>query len=221
MSDHPRMNPPMNPPIGPASDDAGSRPGPSWLRKALLALMGAAVGAALGFVAAPWFRTLGWADALASAVAMALLFGGLVLLVSAAGLLGPRGGAARSLSEVTDARIQSVVLLLAGVMMAVPVALVRFPLAPALLGWAAVVTLFAFQTVGNLVLWVRGDELVRRAIADVGALTFWFGQGVLFLYAAGERLGLFPSLTAFEIVTVMMAVFLIANIIVSIRRGLA
>ena len=85
---------------------------------------------------------------------------------------------------------------------------------------AGIVALFLVQTVGNLILWQRSDELVRQVMAETGAVSFWLLQGALFLWAAGEKLNLLPALSLWDAVAVLMASYLLISTLVSARRGL-
>jgi hypothetical protein len=44
---------------------------------------------------------------------------------------------------------------------------------------------------------------------------------VLFLWAAAERLGAAPAITAWDIYAVLMTLYLAASLWISVRRGLA
>ncbi|OYX01637.1 MAG: hypothetical protein B7Z12_13760, partial [Caulobacter vibrioides] len=46
-------------------------------------------------------------------------------------------------------------------------------------------------------------------------------QGLLFLWAAGEKLGLLPQLTLWDATSVMMAAYLVIGLTITWRRGLA
>ena len=118
-------------------------------------------------------------------------------------------------------RLQAGVMVLAGVMLLLPVLGVSLPdggsMRQPLL--ALIVVLFALQTVGNLLIWRRSDEFLRKVIADTGAVCFWLLQGALFLWAATERLGLLPRLSSWDAVAVLMLVYTAASISIAIRRG--
>ena len=151
-----------------------------------------------------------WADSLATAMAVALL-------------------AVAALSALTLARrpstvprgcgvLQVAVFLLAGVMLLLPM------FGPA---WAdtnvvfgGIVILVTLQGVANLMLWRAADEMLRRIMAETAATAFWVLQTALFLYAAAERLGLVESITAWGLTGILMAVYLLASIVASARRGL-
>jgi hypothetical protein len=118
-------------------------------------------------------------------------------------------------------RLQAGVMVLAGVMLLLPVLGVSLPdlgaRRQAFL--ALVVVLFALQTYGNLLIWRRSDEFLRKVIADTGAVCFWLLQGALFLWAAAERLGLRGRLSSWDAVAVLMLVYTAASISIAIRRG--
>lgn len=165
-----------------------------------------------------------WADLVAGLLALALVGASLGVFIAALRpaalgrmlkLDGPAGP-----GEIRDARLQAAVLLLSGVLMALPplVMTAGLPVWPAV---AAVAVLLVAHTVLNLRLYRSVDELFRRTVMEAGALTFWVGQGVLFLWAAAERLALTPPLTAWDVYVVLMGVYLVVSMIVTVRRGLA
>jgi len=190
----------------------------------LIGLIGMVLGASCGYFGAPYLRDLRWSDLLALAVSVAFLVGGALMLFAAAS----PARLARALKvelcsarDQADMRRQAAVMLLAGVMMAIPVASARFGDPNPWASWMFILGLFVLQTALNLLIWRRGDELTRRTITETGAAAFWLGQGALFLYAAAERLQLTAPLTAFDLVVMLMSLFLVTNVVVSVRRGLA
>ena len=123
-------------------------------------------------------------------------------------------------------------LLWAGLLIALPALGARqalaAPVAAALSGnTAPVLTLiaiaafFILHTGLNLNLWRRGDEMIRRVIVESGAMAFWIGQAALFGWAVAERLGVAPALTAWDILVVVMGLYLICSAVVGLRRGLS
>lgn len=113
--------------------------------------------------------------------------------------------------------VQTVVMLLAGVLFLLPV--FGGALASPGLIFAGVVVLVVIQTVANLIVWRRADEMLRRVTAEACAYAFWTLQMALFLYAAAERLGLISGLTAWGMTGIMMGVYLVASNIAAARRG--
>ena len=128
-------------------------------------------------------------------------------------------------AQLSFFRQQGAVLLLAGVMMALPVGVGIIagtppPTALATATMIGVLLTFAVQTALNLAIWKRADEFMRRMISEAGSLSFWVLQALLFLYAAAERLGLVPAITAWDCAVVMMAGYLCASAIISTRNNL-
>ena len=115
--------------------------------------------------------------------------------------------------------LQAAVTLLAGVMLAIPIYATRWVSADVAFG--AVVVLLALQSALNLMLWRRADEMLRRVMVETGALAFWALQLGLFLYAAAERLGLVEGVTAWGMISVLMAVYFVASAVAAARRGIA
>lgn len=208
---------------------------PEWARhlgKALLAgVVFGVVGYGVGHYAADAFPGLGpdlsglrWADVAAG-------FLGVVLLVACLGtgitslnrarlgrllkLEGPAGD-----DEVREVRAQAAILGLSAVIMVLPMILSGLGL-PVTASLVVVGLLLAAHTVLNLRLYRSVDELFRRVVIEAGALTFWLGQGLLFVWAAAERLAVAPPITAWDIYVVLMGVYLVVSTVVTIRRGLA
>lgn len=166
---------------------------------------------------------LGWADGLALLVAFGLIFGAAAALVTS---LSParlgrmyRLEGDASPTEIGLARRQALVFGFSGLLLTLPPIFSAAGLSP-LFGFVVVGLLMALHTVLNLRVYLQADELVRRTVLEAGAATFFLGQGVLFLWAAAERLGFAPALTAWDIYAVLMAFYLIASVVVSVRRGL-
>ncbi|MGZ3299289.1 MAG: hypothetical protein ACXU8U_02855 [Asticcacaulis sp.] len=155
-----------------------------------------------------------WSDAVSVAIAMTLLGFGCLLLATS--YFDGRAGAPKLRRQ---SRMQALTLVLAGVMLAVP------PLAgvhEGMGGWAvfiAIATLFAAQSAINLALWRTADEFYRRAMKDASATSFWLLQGALFLWAVAERLGLAPTLSAWDLISILMAVYLGLSAVVARRLG--
>jgi hypothetical protein len=205
---------------------------------AVLALLGGCFGLATGWcvgllVKNAHVRDLSWSDVLALTLATVLVAIGLGTCLLAA---TRRGQAILANPRMPDfsrpvGRAQSVyylmqggVLLLAGFMLATPVLVVE---SQSLLSgrwglltlWALVLS-FVIQTALNIAVWKRSDEVFRRVISESGAATFWLFQGIFFLWAAGEKLQTLPAISAWDIVTLMMVLYLSCSIVVSYRRGL-
>ncbi|RZJ04328.1 MAG: hypothetical protein EON89_08230 [Brevundimonas sp.] len=165
-----------------------------------------------------------WADAAAFALAAVMLVASVVTVAistrpAALGRLlkleGPAGPV-----EAREARLQAAILALSGAVLALPPLFIALGVSP-LPAFAGVAALLVLHTALNLRLYRSADELFRRVVIDAGAATFWVGQGLLFLWAAAERLALAPPVTAWDVYVVLMAVYLVASMTVTIRRGLA
>ncbi|HWU81303.1 MAG TPA: hypothetical protein VN158_14710 [Caulobacter sp.] len=221
---------------------ASKSPTPLGSNRAARALVLAVVGAPLGYLvgkslarledAGVWTAPdLGWSDVLALFLALLLLgVGAITMIVSASRRtlgrrIDPEGGRpATSVQALFYAR-NGGVLALAGLMLAAPV-IVRAVLdpVPPLIASATMIgllALFLVQIASNITVWIQSDELMRRATAEISAVTFVILLGALFLWAAGEKLGLLPVLTLWDAATVMMTAYLAIAGVVIWRRGLA
>lgn len=206
------------------------------------ALVAAIVAAPLGYLVGSYLAGLekaglwtapemGWSDALALLLAGIMAAMGLVtLLVSlsrrALGRqINPQEARPATAAQAMFYAQNGGVLLLAGVMMATPVLtpllISPLPSAIASAAMAGLIALFFIQTVGNITIWVRSDELMRRAMAEIAAVSFILLQGALFLWAAGEKLELLPHLSLWDAASIMMTAYLVIGMIITWRRGLA
>lgn len=185
---------------------------PLWRKLAGLAVL-AGAGAASGYGVATLTRDRldSWPDETALLVAATLVASGIAVAVIVA--LRPRR-IPRGCGV-----LQSLVLLLAGVMMALPV-LGPGVAAPAVV-MAGVVLILLGQTVANLMLWRAADEMLRRVMLETAALAFAASQLLLFLYGAAERLGLVEAVSAWALIAPMMALYLLASMVAAARRGLS
>lgn len=167
---------------------------------------------------------LRWSDYAALAVALMLIVGGVFSLVAArsgrALSAATRGQESASETEVRDMRLQSGVVLLSGFMLAVPPLAIASGNPAPVPTYAALMAVFILHSLMNLNLWRRGDEMIRRVILEAGAGAFWIGQAVLFAWAAAERLGLADPVTAWDILAVLMGLYLVCSMIAAVRRGL-
>lgn len=174
----------------------------------------AVVGAGAGYLTVELSRleiaSGGWADSLALAMAFGLLT---IAIISAVTLVARPSALPKGCGV-----LQVTVFGLAGTMFLAPI------YAPAALSpdlvFFAVVGLFVLQTVANLMLWRRADEMLRRVMSETSTMAFWALQSALFLYAAAERLGLVETITAWGMTGILMAVYLVASIVAAARRGL-
>ncbi len=205
---------------------------PRWVRAfvfgAVFGVIGYGVGAWLARIAPGGFgpsdMDLRWSDGLAMLVGLALVAGSLwALYVS---LNADRLGRMYNLDgpaspdETALARFQALVMGFSGVILTLPVVFSLAGVNP-LLGLSAIVLLLVLHTVMNVRVYRQADELLRRAVIEAAAVTFFAGQLVLFLWAAAERLGAAPAITAWDIYAVLMALYLGCSAWISVRRGLA
>lgn len=174
----------------------------------------AALGALTGYGLAKAVeaeRAMAWADSLALAMAVALISIGVLSAFTLA--LRP------STVPKGCGLLQIVVFLLAGVLFLAPM------LAPAFVSpdvvFGGIVVVLVVQTIANLMLWRAADEMLRHVMAETSVMAFWVLQTALFLYAAAERLGLVETISGWGLLGILMAVYLVASIIASARRGIA
>ena len=212
-----------------------SKARPAWVKPVATAfLAGAALGVAgygVGHLLAKHLVLeesvalgLRWSDVLALLIAASLILGAAVVLFTS---LSParlgrmyRLEGLASASEAGQARLQALVMGFSGVILLLPLVFDLTGMTPAV-GVGIIVLLFVLHTVMNVRVYRQADELLRRTMLESATATFFIGQGVLFLWAAAERMGAAPTLTAWDIYVVLMAGYLAASGVVSARRGLA
>lgn len=167
---------------------------------------------------------LRWADVAAGFLGAVMLISCLAVVFSTFNraslgkllrLEGPAGN-----DEVRAARTQAAVMGLSAVILPLPMVLSGLEVAPPV-ALAIIVALLLLHTALNLRLYRSVDELFRRVVVEAGALTFWLGQGLLFVWAAAERLAAAPPITAWDVYVVLMGVYLVVSMVVTVRRGLA
>jgi hypothetical protein len=151
-----------------------------------------------------------WADSLALAMAVALL--SIAVLSAVTLFLRP------SAIPKGCGILQVFVFLLAGLMFLAPI------YGPAWFGpdlvFGGIVITLVIQSIANLMLWRAADEMLRQVMAETSAIAFWALQTALFLYAAAERLGLVSTISGWGLTGILMAVYLVASIVASARRGI-
>lgn len=172
----------------------------------------AAVGALTGYALANAIegRNMPWADSLALAMAVALIAIGVLSAITMA--LRP------STVPKGCGVLQIVVFLLAGAMFLAPMYASAFVTADTV--FAGIVVLLVVQTAANVMLWRRADEMLRQVMAETSAIAFWALQTALFLYAAGERLGLVDTISGWGLTGILMAVYLVSSVVAAARRGI-
>ena len=191
-------------------------------------LAGAAAAAVIVLPLAKWVKTQPTfepTDVGAVVVAALLMMAGVTMLLTTldrralARALDPEAGdrASMSGSELGLMRLQGVVVFLAGALLAAPPMLAEgaWPMDYAYAGLAAV---FVIQTLLNIAVWRASDGFNRRMSMEASALCFWGLQGALFLWAAAERMGLAPQITAWTGVVILMTVYLFSSFWIGLRR---
>lgn len=174
-------------------------------------LLGAA-GAAMGYLVSGQMRAgeASWEDGLAVLMGVMLLALGLVMtyvLVSRPATV-PKGCGV----------LQIIAMIMAGILFLLPV-LVPDSIAP-VVAMAGIVAALVAQTLANVLLWRRADEMLRQLMLETSAISFWLLQLAFFTYAAAERLGLVGGVSAWGMAGVMIAIYLLASTIAAARKGL-
>jgi large-conductance mechanosensitive channel len=213
-------------------------------RKSLIGIgLGGLAGAAVGYGLMTWTmkivppRSLTWSDFVALTVGFALVPIGIFMACLsvnrkqlAKALEGPIHPHAETSdnsvqpatnAEVKQAVAQAVVLILAGVLLLVPVLAQGQIKANALLAgyfYAGIFVLFVVQSIMNIQLWRTGDEFFRRTLLIISAVTFAIGQSILFLYAAAERMHLLPAINSWDVITLLLSLYLLVNFFVGLRQ---
>lgn len=172
---------------------------------------------------------LTWSEISALGLALALLLcGGMIATAGsnrtmAARMIDPAEPRDATPAQRAFYRLQAWVLMLAGVLLAIPVAVRLLPDgdSPAwrIGAMAALVLLFVLQSAWNLTIWRKADEFMRGLINSTAAACFWVLQSLLLIWAAGEKLGLLPVMSLWDALVVMMAVYLLVSVAQTVRKG--
>jgi hypothetical protein len=206
-----------------------------WWKVTAFLIAGMATGAGLGFAigklikhAHPAAHANG-ADVTALSLA-AFYIGSAVLLFWIASnrmrlariLEGKAAKTPASDDEVRSFVYQAVVMVLAGVLLALPIfgaSLFATNLQHREFYFIGIATLFAVQTVYNFRLWRVSDEFIRGAMTTTAALTFAIGQGGLFLWAAAEHMSLVKPVSTWDLLLNMMLLYIFVGALVSVRTA--
>jgi hypothetical protein len=124
--------------------------------------------------------------------------------------------------EVRSFVYQALVMVLAGVLLALPIFGARLfanSLQQRELYFAGIALLFAVQMIYNFRLWRVSDEFIRGAMATTAALTFAIGQGGLFLWAAAEHMSLVQPVSTWDLLLNMMLLYIFVGAVVSVRTA--
>lgn len=192
------------------------------------------LGGVFGLAYIQWTKGgtgLPWADAQALFLGVAMVALGLIVFFgsfsrgTAVRIAGTDIARPSSAAQLRYYRLQALVMILGGVMLTLPVLTFKLYDAPTealrMTVAAVIAGMFALQTVLNLIVWRRADEFMRRIISETSVISFWVLQAALFLWAAGERLGLLGSLSTWDCTVILMAAYLIIASVVSTRNGVA
>ena len=195
------------------------------------ALVGAVIGAVFGagsvsilFKLHVISKHTSWADTLALCLGEILFVLGLVTYVIsfnrrelARNLEGMSAKLPATEAEVRVTRLQCASLLLGGILILLPLFSVGLPGRPVIL-FAAIVVLFGIQTAVNLLIWRSSDEFQRRLLLLASGIAFAIGQGTFFLWAAAERLHLAPTASTWDMITVLLTLYLGISAYLSVRN---
>ncbi len=216
------------------TDASSPRPARRWARFLISVAIAGPVGYGVGVLLAKVFPDAGplegligslrWSDVVAAILALVMAISAAVVFIFS---LNPVRAArllvlpeAATPDEIGLLRRQGVICLLSAVVLVLPLALPAGGVSP-VIALGLIVALLALHTVLNLGFYRDSDEMLRAVTTEAAMKTFWIGQGVLFLWAAAERLGVAPVLTAWDVYVVLMGLYLVIAAIVTARRGLA
>ena len=178
------------------------------LGTALLAAFGAVVGGTVTHLM--FAQSMPWADGVAVVVGAGLL----AMAVATAVVMITRPASVPKGCGL----LQVAVFALAGLMFLAPVYATRLAGPDVVFG--GIVVLLIVQTIGNVMLWNRADEMYRRTLLETGAMAFIASEFALFVYAAAERLGLVAPVTSWRLIGIVMAIYIVSSCIAAARRGI-
>lgn len=173
---------------------------------------------------AGWFEAILWPDVVAGLLALSMAAASLIIFLfarspdRAARLLALPEAA--SPGEMRLLRRQAIICLLSALALVLPFVLPAGGVAP-LVALILIAAIMAFHSVLNLRLYRDSDEMLRAVTTEAAMKTFWIGQGGLFLWAAAERVGVAPDVTAWGVYVALMGLYLVIGAVVTAKRGLA
>lgn len=128
-----------------------------------------------------------------------------------------------SRKEIGFIRLEAGSLVLAGVLFLTPplFAASGVTVQQARLTFAGIVILFLLQTAINVLVWRRADEFLRQTLSKISMVSFWLLQGILFVAAAAERLGIVHGISLWNACIAMLVLYLIASSILAIQSARA
>ena len=201
-------------------------------------LIGALLGAGVGYSTVSAAVTLhispnafSWFDWIALWLGIVFIASGIVAFFISTNrrrlartLEGDEAALPATTGEVRSFQLQAATLALAGIMILIP------PFATGSLAahrlsspavsvsiFAVVAILFLLQTAVNIRLWRDSDEFARGLMLSICALTFVVGQGLLFLYAAAERLHLVHQISSWDVITLLLSLYWVVAASISLR----
>lgn len=170
--------------------------------------------------AAAWLAIYGtrlgrWSDAVALVVALMCAAGAARLLAESFDpvALGKRMGVegASTAKEAAQVRLQALLMLVLGLTLAWPplATLSGYP-AP-IWSYAVIAAFVVIRLLYTHYMFQRGDEFLRQRVRNGAWRAYFIGQTGLLAYAGGERLGLIPALTAWDVLTLTMALSIVVS----------
>jgi hypothetical protein len=194
----------------------------------VLTILSVVVGAVIGFFGFSYLldtvetgSMITWSDALALVLAVLLAGQGVMVLGlsfarrSLGAVISGEEHRSATPAQVGRYRLQGAVLLLAALLLVLPIH-VTLSGEPLML---AVAACLALQSLLNVRLWLGSDEFDRQLIANTSAVSFWATQTPIFLWGAGERIGVLPTVTTWDIAVVIMVIYLMASSYITMRHG--
>lgn len=179
----------------------------------------------------PSALALGWSEIAMLLISLWLvLSGGLITIAGknrrmAAQMIDPAEPREPTPAQRALFRLQAWVLMLAGVILAIPVVVQLLPggdrLAWRVGAMAALLVLLVLHATWNFAIWRKADEFMRAVISGTATTCFWVLQVLLLIWAAGEKLDLLPTANLWDALVVVMAVYLVVGIAQSVRKGAA
>jgi hypothetical protein len=113
--------------------------------------------------------------------------------------------------EAAQVRLQALLMFVLGLTLAWPplATLAGYP-AP-IWSYAVIAAFVVIRLVYTHYMFERGDEFLRQRVRNSTWRSYFIGQTALLAYAGGERLGLVPPLTAWDVLTLTMALSIVVT----------
>jgi len=190
-------------------------PRPSVAPMLLRLVMMTAAGAGVFYVLLTYGERMRWSDQIAIVVGFMCMASAVRILLQSL----DRKALARRMQvegestpkEVAGARLQALLILALGVVVVWPPLAVQMGWPAPVWTYAVVAAFLVIRIAYTIYAFRRTDEFTRQRVRHVAWWTYFVGQTALVAYACAERLGLAPSVTAWDILVLVVGLSIVMS----------